>query len=184
MLYGDVIKVPDGRYYVKATRDDASRVMVQLNDVTMSDDNTITLPRDCPTITEIDETNVRNAMEKSVEWFGKEVSEKTLKSLYVPSVVDGAVSVSKATIGKKVVTRYFDDKKNEIGEDDIPVGSKCDVVLEFAGVWFMKKSYGSIWRLAQVRRKSVRKPKYPTEYLFDDEGQDESFSDEDHDDYV
>jgi hypothetical protein len=48
------------------------------------------------------------------------------------------------------------------------------VVLELSGLWFLKKSFGPIWRILQVRvRAPPKTPELPKDYLFSDEPADE-----------
>ena len=48
----------------------------------------------------------------------------------------------------------------------------CDVILEFAGLWFAKKSFGSSWNVVQVRvHPDPVLDTYPEEYAFVDDEQ-------------
>jgi hypothetical protein len=49
-------------------------------------------------------------------------------------------------------------------------GKKCNVILEFAGIWFAKKAFGPAWNVIQV--KVFDEPNlevYPEEYAFQDD---------------
>lgn len=181
--YQEPKKTSDGRYYVKASRDDSTRIMVQLNNCVLSEGGTLQVSEgQWSKIGDIDSQNLQAANEHSETWFGKKVQEKTLEAAYVKSLVEGNMNTSKATVGGKVMTKYFDHTKTLITEEDV-VDKPCDVILEFSGLWFMKKTFGPIWRLAQVRLKAPPKKLYPDEYLFDDqadEGPQEEEADEDY----
>ena len=45
----------------------------------------------------------------------------------------------------------------------------CDVMLEFTGISFTKKTFSPVWRIIQSRLKVAPKKKYHEEYLFQDE---------------
>ena len=67
----------------------------------------------------------------------------------------------------------------------VPVAllDRQDDGLELAGMWFLKKSFGPIWRVVQVRvRAAPKAPEIPKEYLFSDEP--EEPEDEDPADYL
>jgi len=181
MHYEEPKQTSDGRYYVKASRDDSTRIMVQLNKCVLSEGGTLQVSEgQWSKIGDIDSQNLQAANEHSETWFGKKAQEKTLETAYVKSLVDGNMNVNKATVGGKVVTRYFDHEKNPVPEEDI-VDKTCDVILEFSGLWFMKKTFGPIWRLAQVRVRPPPKKLYPDEYMFDEIEQDqEQEQDEDY----
>lgn len=187
MLYGTPKKIPDGRYYLKCTGDDEkTRVMVQLNNVTLftEDDNTVVVEmNNTDKIDSIDTQNLEAAKTNSEAWFGKTLNEKTLETAYTSSVTNGRMNVTKATVAGKVVTKVYNYDRTIMDNDELPTDTKCDVILEFAGLWFMKKTYGPIWRLAQVKLKSPPKKMYPDECLFDDQ-EDEEIPGEQDEDYI
>jgi hypothetical protein len=52
----------------------------------------------------------------------------------------------------------------------IKQGKNCNIILEFAGLWFAKKAFGPAWNIFQV--KIFDEPNlevYPEEYAFNDE---------------
>src|SRR6056300_1007783 len=107
MIYGSPKKLPDGRYYLKVQTDEGNRCMVQLNNTTLltkfSDEENVThsLTEKSPDkINTINNHNLGAAKENSKEWFGKDVSEKTLETAYTPSLSDGTMIVGKATVNK------------------------------------------------------------------------------------
>ena len=186
MQFSTVIRLDDGRRYTKATGEDDNRVMVQLNGVTIvskfddADTVTIELP-DTARVDDIDAQNLTAAVENCEEWFDREVPKKTLETAYTSSLRDSTMNVSKATVNGKVVTRIYDSTRTPVDVGDLQEMQKCDVILEYSGLWFAKKTFGPIWRIAQVRLRAKPKPVYPDEYLFqgDESDQDEKETDAD-----
>jgi len=184
MKFDQPKKTQDGRYYLKASTDEGSRVLVQLNNVNIStkfsesDQVTLSLNEfNQAKIKAIDDTCVSQAEESSQAWFGKVLSPATLKSAYNGTGGKDTINVSKATVKGQVVTNIFDHERNIVAQDDLEENVSCDTILEFSGIWFMKKTYGPIWRLAQVKVRSPPKKKnsiYPSDYMFSDEAEDES----------
>lgn len=179
MKFDQPKKTQDGRYYLKVSNDDGSRVLAQLNNVKLatkfseSEQVTIVLNDiNKSKVKNIDEKCMSQAEESSQEWFGKALSSTTLRSAYTGLGDKDTLNVSKATVKGKVVTNVFDHEKIMIDHDSLGEDVSCDAILEFSGIWFMKKTYGPIWRLAQVKVRPPQKkkvPVYPKEYLFVDE---------------
>ena len=175
VTYGSPKKLPDGRYYLKVSDESGGRVMVQLNKVkllttfTESDDVTLQLNTQAlEKISSIDEQNIVAAKANSQEWFGKALADQTLEAAYVKSTQDLTMNTSKAKVGSQVVTKTFSHDRTVVDTEQLVIGTDCDVILEFSGIWFMKKTYGPIWRVAQVRLLAPPKKMYPDEYLFQD----------------
>lgn len=196
MIYGKTPKqLQDGRFFVKATRDDGenARVFVQLNNTTIlsefSGDDEIILQVDesqREKLTAIDENTLRAAKELSSEWFKKDLSEKTLTAAYSKSVSDDHMTVTKMTHKGNVLTKVYDHKKTLVENPDIEDGTLCDVLLEFTGVWFLKKTYGPVWRLVQVRLKAPpRKKKIVAvpDYMFEGSASEPESGDDEEDEY-
>jgi len=190
MIYGAPKKLNDGRYYLKVTNDENSRVMLQLNGTTLvtkfSEGDSVTLSLSAKgqaTVDAVNDQNIKEAIEQSAEWFGKTLTEKTLQAAYTSNVKDAIINVNKATVGKSVVTKCFNHEKEPVDLDTLDENTKCDVMVEFAGLWFAKKTFGPIWRLAQVRLKAPPKKLYPDEYLFGD-AEEDSGPEEVDEDYI
>lgn len=176
MDYGTPKKLPDGRYYLKVANSNGSRVMIQLNKVKLltkfdeSDEVTLELSSaGVDKITTIDSDNLESAKLNCVSWFGKQMADETLNAAYSKSIQDTRMNVSKASVKGQVVTKIYSHDKNMIESNLLDVGQECDIMLEFSGIWFMKKTFGSIWRIAQVRLTAPPKKVYPDEYLFQDD---------------
>jgi hypothetical protein len=177
MEYTKPQKLPDGRYFLKTTKggDPGARVLHQVNDVRNQealDSRAVTfaLPEKAlEKFSGIDKEFIEQAKKNKVEWFNKEISDETLENAYQESVSDGCLQATLATVKGNVVTTAFDSKKQPLELQDIKADTPLDVLFELAGLWFLKKSFGPIWRVVQVRVKSVGGgPAFPKEYLFED----------------
>lgn len=185
MKFSEVRKTTDGRYYTKATAGENTQVTVQIDKVKVSDFSMLTFSDITNTskITDIDTENKAAAVDNSEAWFGKVLNEIQLKAAYVSSMQEGVMNISKVTIGKKSVMKVFDHEHNEISVDDIDSELTCDVVIEFSGLWFLRNSFGPIWRLAQIRCHRPKKISYTNACLFSKDAQADSDI-EDDDDFV
>ena len=173
MEYGKPQKLPDGRYFLKIN---GSRH--QVNGVTLQDSMTAKSVNfkieNSNLFTTIDNDLLTQAKESRVEWFGKELSDETIANAFQESVTDDVISATLATVKGEVVTTAFDIQKNSVELQEVVPGSKCDVVFELSGLWFLKKSFGPIWRVVQVRvRSGSQKATFPKEYLFTDDPEEE-----------
>jgi len=180
MEYGKPQKLPDGRYFLKVTG-----ARHQLNGLTLQDSLAakavnFAVP-DASIFAKIDEEILTQAKASKVEWFGKELSDETITNAFQESVTDGVLGASLATIKGEVVTTAFDTQKNPVELQDVKPESKVDVLFELSGLWFLKKSFGPIWRVIQVRVRSGSQRAPPAkEYLFTDAAE----SDDDPADYL
>jgi hypothetical protein len=173
MEYGNPQKLPDGRYFLKI-----QGARHQVNGATLLDSLTSKSVNfkveDSNLFATIDSQLLAQAKESRVEWFGKELSDETITNAFQESVTDGTLGASLATVKGQVVTTAYDTKKNPLELDAVPVNSKCDLLVELSGLWFLKKSFGPIWRIVQVRvRNSPTSAPYSKEYLFTDEPEEE-----------
>lgn len=190
MNYGTPKKIPDGRYYLKVTEQDGARVMIQLNKIrllttfTDSDDVTLELNQAAvDKIANIDGQNIAAAKSNCQEWFGKVLADQTLEAAYTKSTQDLTMNTTKARVGSQVVTKTYSHDKSIVDTNTLVIGTECDVILEFSGIWFMKKTFGPIWRVAQVRLLAPPKKLYPDDYLFQDAEEDPAAAEID-DDYI
>lgn len=177
MIYNTPVKGEDGLYFVKALNDDKRKCFVQLNKVSVadvSDEIVFDLSTDVNTqkIEAVDTQNLTTAQEKCVEWFGKNLSEKVICGAYTSGMINGQITGDR--IG---VTKVFNSEQVSQECDTLQTGDVCDVILEFAGLWFAKKAFGPTWNVVQVRIRDVPAPvtesepvedTYPDEYAFID----------------
>lgn len=151
MLYNAPAKGDDGLYFVKALNDSKRKCLVQLNGVKIADisgDIVMDIESEVNTakIEKIDYENLSAAVENAETWFGKKLSDKVVEGAYTSSIADGQFT------GERIeVTKVFNSDQEEIDFETVQPGKTCDVILEFAGLWFAKKSFGSSWNVVQVR---------------------------------
>lgn len=181
MLYGVPTKLPDGRYFLKVTRDDGDRCVHQVNNVKLSvtegNQVTITVPSDLTLFSDIDEQIVTQAKESKVLWFGKEIADETVTAAYQKSLnPEHELSASLVTIKGEVVTVFYDTQKTRV---DLVQSGSVDVLLELSGLVFTKRAFEPVWKVVQGRVKAPQKPKFPREYLFKDDPAEEEESDVD-----
>jgi len=169
MEYGKPQKLPDGRYFLKINGSHHQVNGAILQDPLTSKSLNIQI-NDSNLFSTVDSELLNQAKQSRVEWFGKELSDETIANAFQESLTDGVLSASMAVVKGQTVTTAFDVQKNPIELQDVAAGSKCDLLLELAGLWFLKKSFGPIWRVVQVRvRGGVQKTTFPKEYMFTDE---------------
>jgi hypothetical protein len=170
MIYNAPTKGDDGLYFVKALNDEKRKCFVQLNKAKITDvSGEIVLDLASETnaqkIEGIDTHNLEAALENCESWFGKKLSENVIKGAYTPSVVNGQL-----TADRLEVTKVFNAQQESIDFEGVQSGKNCNVILEFAGLWFAKKAFGSAWNIVQV--KVLEDPildVYPDGYAFVDE---------------
>ena len=172
MIYNAPAKGEDGLYFVKALNDSKRKCLVQLNGVKILDssgDIAINLESDVniAKIQAIDTENLGAAVENAETWFGKKLSEKVVEGAYTSSIADGQLT------GERIdATKVFNSAQGNIDFDTVKLGKTCDVILEFSGLWFAKKAFGSSWNIVQVRvHDDPILDTYPDEYAFVDDDQ-------------
>ena len=164
-MFSSPKKTQDGRYYVKVLE----QKLVQLNNIKIVSSHssqesvTLTLTDDTQgVISAIDTCNLEAAKVNQESWFNRQVADKTLEAAYIKSFSDGVMNVTKGK-GYRVY------RGKDLTDDILSEGDVCDVMLEFTGISFTKKTFSPVWRIIQSRLKAVPKKKYHEEYLFQDE---------------
>ncbi len=170
ITFGEPVKLPDGRYFVGASTGNGP-VYVSLKNVIVFDPNSpedISLKLsdgDVQTVTDWDSKCIENAVDNSTKWFHKEISEEVIKSYFQSSLDSGVLDVLPCVNAKgKVTTAYFDAAKNQIQKIDD--NTSASVLLQLDGLWFLRKTFGPVWRLVQVK---VRKTTEPVQCMLDDD---------------
>ena len=110
------------------------------------------------------------AQENSKEWFGREVSEKTITKAYTSPVKNGLFETQFLKSGEGLNrVKVFDHEKNQVDFQDLKEGTICNVVVQLKYIWFVKRNFGPEWFSVQL--KTAKPPdKDPYEdYLFQDE---------------
>lgn len=170
VTYEDPVKLSDGRYFVKASTN-GSPVYVSLKGVVIddldADDIELKLSGgDVQIVDEWDKRFVSSAVVNSTKWFHKEISSDVIQSYFVSSLeTDGTLEVlpNLGPKGKPNVA-VFDSNKSQI--KTVEPGTSALVLLQFEGMWFLRKTFGPVWRLVQVR---VKKTLEPPQCLIDDD---------------
>lgn len=106
-------------------------------------------------LTSLDERNVEVATQSSPDWFKKELDKESIRQMYVNLVRPPAKPDMKSSIKVKVKcgdnpTRVFLATEEQDGEfsyssgshDDLLRNSKCMVIVETVGLWFMSRQFG------------------------------------------
>ena len=174
MEYGKPQKLPDGRYFLRIAGKTQQVNGLVLQDSLETKTVKFKVPEGTDIFKAIDEELLTQAKASKVEWFGKELSDETILNAFQESITDGVLDASLATVKGQVTTTAFDTQKNQVELQAVKAETKCDVMLELAGLWFLKKSFGPIWRVLQVRvRGGMTIPPPPKEYMFTDEPEDD-----------
>lgn len=164
MEYGKPFKLQDGRYFLKITDTNGERVFKQINNAEYHDGSCFKVP--C-TLTEYDEDIVTQAEKNSEEWFGRKFDKNAIKNAFDPSVSAGILEAPCAKRNSNIVTKFFDENKNEVDSTILVSGAKYDLLVELSGLWFIKKTFGPVWRLIQIRRR--KESTLPQAYMFKDD---------------
>ena len=170
MLFDTLTKGDDGLRFVKVLNDNKRKVLIQMNGVKISDisdEVVLDLMSDSniEKVSAVDAKNVEAAQENSTAWFGKELSEGVIRGAYTPSVVDNQLSCDRIE-----VTKVFDSQQQAVDFETLKKDQACDVILEFSGLWFAKKTFACTWNLVQVRlHPEPVLDTYPDQYAFVDD---------------
>jgi hypothetical protein len=168
MIYNAPIKGEDGLYFVKALNDTKRKCFVQLNGVKVSEVSEevvfdLESEENTQKIEAIDAINLEAAQEQCETWFGKKLSENVIRGAYTPSIKDGRVTSERIE-----ATKVFSVQQEGFDFEKVQPEKTCDIILEFAGLWFAKKAFGTTWNLVQVRMHDEPiVDTYPEEYAFD-----------------
>jgi len=172
MEYAKPQKLPDGRYFLKVSSA-GSAVRHQVNGLVLQDSLDSRHPNfkveDASLFSSVDEEILIKAKDSKQEWFGKELSDETIQNAFQESVTDGILGASLAMLKGEVITSAYDTQKNALELQEVKAGTKCDAMFELSGLWFLKKSFGPVWRVLQVRVRGVSRPVVKTDYAFTDE---------------
>ena len=171
MIYDTPVRDEDGCYVVKARTNDNKKCLIQLNTIMVKNlgqevQLNVKGKRHLNKLQPVDEENIRTAIERSKEWFGKQVSESILQSMYSRSITPENTLMADKIKASKIFNT--NNELCELGEFAV----KCNVLLEFAGIWFAKKTFGPIWNVVQVKIQPEPEPEpeeYPEEYALNDD---------------
>jgi|TARA_B110000977_G_scaffold198137_1_gene282308 hypothetical protein len=177
MFYNTPSKGDDGLYFVQASSDEKCKCLVQLNGVTVSEMSgemifDMNTESNTKKINDVESMNLSAAHENCVEWFGKQLSERVINGAHSGVLTNGQMTVDVLT---DPPVRVFNTNKEPIEFDNVQPDRMCDVLVEFAGLWFAKKAFGGYWNVVQIRlhdepvKEVPVKNLYPEEYAFMDE---------------
>ncbi len=167
MEYGKPSKLQDGRYFLRITKEGGERVLKQINNAEVQEANCFKVP---VSLQEYDDDIIAQAEKNSEDWFGKKFDVDALKKAFDSSVTTGILEAPFARRNSHVATKVFDCDRKEVSTDLLIPGTRCDIVVELTGLWFLKKSFGPVWRVIQVRLK--KESNFPSQYMFSDDGGD------------
>ena len=173
MEFGEPKKLPDGRYFLKVTNGTHQLNGLVLQGALDTKSVNFAIPEGTDLFTKIDTEIVEKAKQSSVAWFGKELSSETITNSYQESVTDVSLGASLATVKGEITTGVFDSQRNALELSTVKDGTKCDIIMELSGLWFLKKSFGPVWRVLQVRVRGAAAKPVSKEYMFNDEPEDD-----------
>ncbi len=121
-------------------------------------------------ISSYDEDVKAAAIENSKEWFGREISEKTITKAYTSPVKNGVFETQQLKSGEgEIKIKVFDHEKNQIDFSNLKEGTVCNLIVQLKYIWFVKRNFGPEWVSVQIKTsKSPDKDPYE-DYLFQDD---------------
>ena len=171
MNYSEPTKLPDGRYFVRISGKDG-RIFEQMNSAEVSTDNCFKVKSD--QLVKYDDMIISQAVQSSETWFSKKLDESFLTGVYESSISeDGTLEAPFTKIKGSLVTIAFDETKERVDISTVAPGTTWDIVIELVGIWFLKKTFGPVWRVIQLRRTKSRVQKVvPNDYMFAEDADD------------
>ena len=168
MEFSSPIKVPDGRYFLKVT----GQNRLQLNKLRVDSFNTKPVSftvseSQAEQIKSLEQNVISKANERSAEWFGRKIQESTINKAFHSCVNGDTFDACLSTVGGDVKTVFWDSAK-KMKDKDSEWNSSVDIIVELSGVWFLKKSFGPIFKILQVKEN-----KTSVEYMFVDENEED-----------
>lgn len=185
MEFATPVKLPDGRRFLKITGQTLQLNGVKVQEGLTGPNVTVIVPESLASkISALDEEIVTKAKADKLVWFGADLADSTIQGAFQESLTDGTLGASLAKIKGEIVTRAFDSQKNPVELSSVGEGAQCDLLVELAGLWFLKKSFGTVWRIVQARvRAPPKAPAFPSQYMFEDEVE-EPQAEDDPTDYI
>lgn len=174
LKFDQISKNDQGEYTVKISTQDDGPVFHQLNNVSLTTDlgsGEAVIKGDLSSLEQYNSAVLEYANGHSEEWFGRKVAEATLAKAYQGQDDDSLTADLRRDSEGAVVTRYYSQEKelretSDLAQEDL----YSHVVVELYGLWFVKKNFGPVWRLVQVKDAPPPPRKCPyDDYLFQDE---------------
>lgn len=162
MEFAEPQKLPDGRYFVRAS----GSTRIQLNKCKVEGDfkSYILTPDSIEHVKNVDSIIIQAAIENTESWFGQVVQEKKIEKAYTSCLSGDSLDVGLYVSKGNVVTSFWDSEKKP--KDKNSEWSNVDIIVEIIGVKIAKKNFEPIFRVMQVKESSKLKNQ---EYMFDDE---------------
>lgn len=157
MAYEVPVKLQDGRYFVKASEP----TLVTVNNATLAnrltdDDIRLNLSNaDVEIVNQWDAKFIDAAAENSAVWFQREMARDAVASYYQSALDDNTMEVQASTDKKGKVNVHCFDHANNIVSD---VSGTCRLLLRFEGLWFLRKTFGPVWKVLQCKMRKVPEP--------------------------
>ena len=166
----------DGLYYARVKGDDGKKVFMQLNKVkcTRSSTNVVEFAIDQPAnkkkVRKVEEENIATAVAHSADWFGTDMTEEQINAAY-SSIVE---STGRLSVERIPPTKVFTSNLEQTDFEAITEGKTCNLIVEFAGLYFARTSFGPMWNLVQCKlHADPIVNEYPEEAAFAESGDDE-----------
>lgn len=143
----------DGLYYARVKGDDGKKVFIQLNKVkcTRSSANVVEFAIDQAAnkkkIRKVEDENIATATENCVEWFGSEMTAEQINAAY-SSIFE---STGRLGVERIPPTKVFTSNLEQTDFEAIAEGKTCNLIVEFAGLYFARSSFGPMWNLVQCK---------------------------------
>jgi|MDSZ01.2.fsa_nt_gb hypothetical protein len=164
MFFKPPTKEKDGLYYVRAYQDDKKKVFYQLNGAKITSATAGELELELKSrakIDALDEQNIQAAIEHSQEWFGKDLTGDYLRNAYTsPKVI---------SVERIHPTKVFSPDLEVVEFETAAAGRECKAIVEFAGLYFARQSFGPVFNIVQVQLHATKVAEYPEEYAFVEE---------------
>jgi len=129
------------------------------------------------TMIDINRVTLKKAVERSKDWFGKDMPMEMVSELYrdlIKHPKDPRYSPTmkiKIPVDKAGVptAEIFNEAKERVSLDSITKGSSITCLVELAPVWFVNKTFGLTWKLVQARVTERPPQRVGGQYAFIDE---------------
>lgn len=159
MEFTPIYKSADNCRYVNASQD-GNRIYFRVNGATVdstADDGEMTFKfsdEGSVKFAQWDESVVKAAVENKGEWFGRDtVRDATIQRAFQETVDDdGIASFEFASDDNGSCAKFFDADFAQV--DEVTPGNYVDVFFEFAGMWFLRKQFGAVYKIVQTIQKN------------------------------
>lgn len=171
MKFNTPTKDDDGLYYARVKGDDGKKVFIQLNKVkcTRSSSNVVEFAIDQPAnkkkIQTIEAENISTAVQQCESWFGAAMTPEQISAAY-SSIFE---STGRLSVERIPPTKVFTSNLEQTDFEAIVEGKTCNLIVEFAGLYFARSSFGPMWNLVQCKlHADPVVSEYPEEAAFAD----------------